>query len=56
VIEQRTPDLTDRDIMICGPPPMIDALRSQFHAKGIPPKRIHYEKFGFAPKRRPRRR
>ena len=51
-IEQRTPDLTERDIMICGPPPMIDSLRSQLYAMGIRPKHVHYEKFGFAPKRR----
>lgn len=53
VIEERSPDLAARDIMICGPPPMIDALRSQLDAKGIPKRRVHYEKFGFAPKLRP---
>ena len=51
-IEQRTPDLADRDIMICGPPPMIDALRAQLYEKGIPRARVHFEKFGFAPKQR----
>jgi predicted ferric reductase len=54
VIEQRTDDLADRDVMICGPPPMIDALRAQLYAKGVPRARIHYEKFGFAPKQRRR--
>ena len=54
VIEERSGGLEDKDIMICGPPPMIDALRSQFYAKGVPKGRVHYEKFGFAPKRKGR--
>jgi predicted ferric reductase len=52
VIEERTDDLTARDIMICGPPPMIDALRAQLYSKGVPKAHVHYEKFGFAPKQR----
>lgn len=56
VIEERSPDFATSDIMICGPPPMIDAMRSQFYAKGISKKRVHYEKFGFAPKRMSKRR
>lgn len=51
-IERTTPDLTAREIMICGPPPMIDALRSQLHAKGVPRTHVHYEKFGFTPRSR----
>ncbi|MBA3431560.1 MAG: ferredoxin reductase family protein [Actinobacteria bacterium] len=39
--------LTDKDIFICGPPIMIDSLRSQFAAKGVPHGRLHYELFGF---------
>ena len=55
VVEQRTPDLREREIMICGPPGMIDALRNQFYAKGVPRSHVHFEKFGFAPKPRVRR-
>ena len=51
-IHERTPDLASREIMICGPPPMIDALRDQLLAKGIPRSHIYFEKFGFAPKER----
>jgi ferredoxin-NADP reductase len=29
---------------------MLDALRAQLYAKGVPKKHVHYEKFGFAPK------
>lgn len=38
-------DIAAKDILICGPPPMIDALRSQFLAKGVANSRIHFEKF-----------
>ena len=55
VIEQGTPDLKRREIMICGPPGMIDALRSQLYAKGVPRSHVHFEKFGFAPKQRAKR-
>lgn len=55
-IEERSGDLTGKDIMICGPPPMIDALKGQLHAKGVPRGRVHYEKFGFAPKDRRKKR
>jgi predicted ferric reductase len=55
VIEQRSGGLEGKDIMICGPPPMIDALRTQFYGRGVPKTRVHYEKFGFAPKRRGKR-
>lgn len=51
VIEQHSGGLTARDFMICGPPPMIDALRAQLRANGVPNKQVHFEKFGFAPKR-----
>ena len=53
-IEENSGDLAGKDIMICGPPPMIDALRAQLEAKGVPKSRIHFEKFGFSPKPRKR--
>jgi len=42
-----TPGLSDKDILICGPPAMIDVLENQFVALGVPRRRIHFEKFGF---------
>jgi predicted ferric reductase len=45
-----SPDLTERDVLICGPPAMIDSLTSQFLAAGIDRGQIHFEKFGFLPK------
>jgi predicted ferric reductase/mono/diheme cytochrome c family protein len=41
-------DLSYQDVLICGPPVMIENLRSQLVAKGVPPERIHSEEFGFA--------
>jgi predicted ferric reductase len=43
-------ELTERDVLICGPPAMIDSLTSQFLAAGVDRGRIHFEKFGFIPK------
>ena len=37
----------DVDVLLCGPPGMMHALRSQLEAKGLPPGRIHAEDFTF---------
>ena len=47
-IEAVSRDLPEKDILICGPPPMMFALRSQLRAKGVPDEQIHFEEFGFA--------
>ena len=41
--------LADKEILICGPPVMIDVLTSQLEAKGVARERIHFERFGFGP-------
>jgi predicted ferric reductase/mono/diheme cytochrome c family protein len=41
-------ELASREILICGPPAMIDSLRSQLTAHGVPADHIHAEEFGFA--------
>ena len=46
-------DLPSADVLICGPPAMIDNLRGQLHAVGVPDRRIHAEEFGFAKLGRP---
>ncbi len=35
----------DVDVYLCGPPPMVDAVRSYFDENGIKPNSFHYEKF-----------
>lgn len=35
----------DCDIYLCGPPPMVEAVRLFLNEKGVEPARFHYEKF-----------
>lgn len=35
----------DADVYLCGPVPMVEAVRSWLDASGQPPKNFHYEKF-----------
>jgi benzoate/toluate 1,2-dioxygenase reductase subunit len=35
----------DVDVYLCGPPPMVDAVRKYFDENGVEPKSFHYEKF-----------
>jgi predicted ferric reductase len=47
-VAEENPDLPSADVLICGPPAMIDSLRSQLEARGVAARRIHAEEFGFA--------
>ncbi|NEI73741.1 2Fe-2S iron-sulfur cluster binding domain-containing protein [Rhizobium lusitanum] len=35
----------DIDVYLCGPPPMVDAVRNHFDESGVVPNSFHYEKF-----------
>ena len=35
----------DCDVYLCGPPPMVDAVRGHFEALGVAPANFYYEKF-----------
>ena len=35
----------DVDVYLCGPPPMVDAVRTYFDDAGVKPNSFHYEKF-----------
>ena len=35
----------DVDVYLCGPPPMVDAVRQHFSEQGVTPACFHYEKF-----------
>lgn len=48
-IDGTTKDLLAKDILLCGPPVMIEVLRGQFLERGIEARRIHFERFGFGP-------
>jgi predicted ferric reductase len=47
-VAREQPDLDSADVLICGPPAMIDSLRGQLRARGMPAERVHAEEFGFA--------
>lgn len=47
-IEEHSGDLRHKDIFICGPPPMMAAMRKQFKDKGVPGTSIHTEEFGMS--------
>ena len=38
----------DVDVYLCGPPPMVDAVRSYLSAEGLTPRNFYYEKFAGA--------
>jgi predicted ferric reductase len=46
-VERRSGELGDREILMCGPKVMTQALEGQFKERGVPGARIHYEEFGF---------
>jgi predicted ferric reductase len=41
------PDIAERDVYLCGPPPMIEALRRRLASLQVPATRIHYERFEY---------
>lgn len=45
MIKHYVPDFKSRDIYICGPVPMLTAIREIVSSLGVPDNQIHYEKF-----------
>ncbi|TSC86678.1 MAG: putative Ferredoxin--NAD(+) reductase [Microgenomates group bacterium Gr01-1014_16] len=45
LIKKTLGDISDKDIYVCGPPPMMKSLRDQFHKLGLPHWRIYTEEF-----------
>ncbi len=39
------PDVTERDVYICGPDPMMEAVRGTLSVLGVPTRQIHAERF-----------
>jgi predicted ferric reductase len=46
-IVRLVPDFFDREVYVCGPPPMMNALISGFKTIGFTERHLHYEKFAF---------
>jgi predicted ferric reductase len=42
------PDITDRDVFVCGPPAMTDAVLRSLRELKVPPLQVHAEKFSLA--------
>ncbi|MFE6194718.1 ferric reductase-like transmembrane domain-containing protein [Streptomyces sp. NPDC057838] len=42
------PDLTGRDVYLCGPPPMMNAVLGSLRELGVPKAQIHFERFSLA--------
>lgn len=45
IIAKNSGDLSGRDFLLCGPPPMMHALTVQLQGMGVPKRRIHSEEF-----------
>jgi predicted ferric reductase len=41
------PDIAERDVFVCGPPAMLDAVRRRLAALRVPDDQIHYERFEY---------
>ncbi|WP_329414725.1 ferredoxin reductase family protein [Streptomyces sp. NBC_00704] len=42
------PDIARRDVFLCGPPPMMDAVLATLRELGVPKPQIHFERFSLA--------
>jgi predicted ferric reductase len=41
------PDIVHRDVYVCGPPAMVDAVRRRLDILRVPRRRVHYERFAY---------
>lgn len=44
-IQRLAPDVLERDVYLCGPPPMMVAVRRALAELGLPSARVHWERF-----------
>ena len=45
VVDECEPDLSEADLYLCGPPPMVDAAMALLGRRSVPIERIFYDKF-----------
>ena len=45
MLARLVPDLSERDVFLCGPPPMMDALKIALNNLHLPKKQLHWERF-----------
>jgi ferredoxin-NADP reductase len=41
------PDVSDRDVFMCGPPGLMSAIRDALREAGLPREKLHEERFTF---------
>jgi len=46
-IKKLVPDIETRDVFVCGPPGLVDAVRRRLRIIGVHPAQIHFERFEF---------
>jgi len=44
-LSELVPDLPERDVYLCGPPAMMDAIEANVRAVGVPGSHIYTERF-----------
>ncbi|MFF7985033.1 ferric reductase-like transmembrane domain-containing protein [Streptomyces sp. NPDC007901] len=47
-LSRLVPDIADRDVFLCGPPPMMNAVLRSLGDLGVPKPQIHFERFSLA--------
>ncbi|MHB9755703.1 ferredoxin reductase family protein [Streptomyces sp. BYX5S] len=47
-LKELVPDVADRDVFLCGPPPMMKAVLGTLDELGVPKRQIHFERFSLA--------
>jgi ferredoxin-NADP reductase len=45
-LAEMVPDVVSRDVYVCGPPPMTEAVLSSLRELGVPRRQVHAERFG----------
>lgn len=46
-LRRLVPDLASRDVFVCGPPAMVDAVRRQLRMLKVPTAQVHFERFEY---------
>jgi hypothetical protein len=46
-LRRMVPELTRRDVYMCGSPGLTDAVRRSLRDAGLPPEQLHEERFAF---------
>ena len=44
-LRELVPDLDDRDVFVCGPPAMAQAIARNVRSAGVPRRHVHTERF-----------